>query len=56
MMLKHKILNWLFGMKLPCCKGRRFRRKLGSRVKCIDCGRMYRKVFFIKTERKTDVY
>lgn len=39
-MLK-RIIDWLFGTKLPCCYGYRFRAKPGDRVKCPHCGLPY---------------
>lgn len=38
-----RIIDFIFGMKLPCCRKKRYHRRLGGRVSCPQCGRVYTK-------------
>lgn len=53
-MLK-RIIEFLFGAKLPCGCGYRFRVKLGDRRTCPRCGNVYTRVKFIKHVYDGDV-
>ena len=47
-----RIIEFLFGAKLPCGHGSRKRRKLGNLATCSFCGSVYRRVRFERARVK----